>query len=290
MPGLGGTATSTAAPTNTLKSFGGLLPALPGQGALNGVAGILGVATSATPLGAAAFAIGTITNIFGAHHQAALKKEGDTLNGTVPATAQSLQQIIAAVNSGQLDRGSALSYVDQVVSAYDSGVSGITNNPGATADSSKCNAACYIRVHWILPWAALAKGIIQNGGTANFPAIPSHATQAGYPGFSLSVNASAIGAGQNTPPISQGLPGGGATPTALAPLGTPVGNGVVIPFSSQSGAVAPPALYTPASVNAAGVVMPATILGFSQNNFLLVAGILIAGVLTVWGIAHEARG
>lgn len=284
MPGIGGTASANVQ-TNTLKSFGGLLPAIPGQGALNGIAGVLGVATSSTPLGAASFAIGTIANIFGAHHQAALKKEGDTLNGSVPATAQALQTIIAAVNSGQLDRNSASSYVDQTVSQYDSAVSGITNNPGASADSSKCNAACYIRVHWILPWAATAKQIIAQGGTGNFPAIPSHATQQGYPGFSLTVNGSPMVPGANTPPISTGLPGGGMTPTALGPVGTAVGGGVVVPYSSQSGATA--LLPGQAPVNQAGVVAPGAMLfGMPATQVLLIGAIMIAGVLTAVGIAR----
>lgn len=291
MPGLGGTATSTAAPTNTLKSFGGLLPAFPGSGALNTASGILGVATSATPLGAASFAIGTIANIFGAHHQAALKKEGDTLNGAVPASAQAIQQIVAAVNAGQLDSASASGYLDQVVSAYDQAVTGITNNPGATADSSKCNAACFIRVHYLLPWIATAKQIVSQGGTGNFITIPSHATQAGYPGFSLTVNRQTGGPlpGNAGGPISTGLPGGGQTPTALGPLGTAVGNGVVVPYSSQSG-------YTPAPgapgapVNQAGVATPSTLFGMPTGQVLLLGAVIIAGVLTAVTIAGHGRG
>ncbi len=286
MPGVGGTAAATPA-TNTLKSFGGLLPAIPGQGAINQVAGILGIATSATPLGAVSFGIGTIANIFGAHHQAALKKEGDTLNGAVPAYAQSLQAIIGAVNAGQLDRASASGYVDQAISAYDSAVSGITNSPGASADSAKCNAACYIRVHWVLPWAQLAKGIIQSGGTANFPAIPSHATQTGYPGFSLTVNLGAVNPGANTSPVSTGLAGGGTTPTALGPLGTSIGQGTVVPFSQQSGAAAAGGVAGAQQASVLG--LPPTILGFSSVNFLIVAGIILAGVVTAYGIAQESR-
>jgi hypothetical protein len=290
MPGIGGTSSATPA-TNTLKSFGGLLPAFPGSGILNNAAGILGIATSATPIGAVAFAAGTIANIFGKHHQEALKKEGDALNGAVPAYAQSLQAIIAAVNAGQLNRTNGGDYVDQAISAYDSAVSSITNAPGASADSARCNAACYIRVHWVLPWAQLAKGIIQNGGTANFPAIPSHATQQGYPGFSLTVNLGAVQPGANTPPVSTGLPGGGQTPTALGPVGTTLGNGTVIPYSSQTGGSLGGAAGAPAGspgVNQAGV-LGGSILGFSTPNFLLVAGIILAGIITVYGISQEHK-
>jgi hypothetical protein len=288
MPGVGGTAAATPS-TNTLRSFGGLAPALPAQGAINTISGILGVATSATPLGAASFAIGTIANIFGAHHQASLKKEGDSLNGAVPAFAQSLQTIIAAVNNGQLDSSSAQSYVDQAVSAYDSAVSGITNNPGASADSAKCNAACYIRVHWILPWAQLAKGILQSGGTANFPAIPSHATQQGYPGFSLTVNGQALRPGQNTSPISTGLANNGQTSIGLGGVGTTVGNGVVVPYSSQSGA-SPNALVAPGAAGAyLGANMAAGTLFGIPTGTLLIVGILIAGVVVIAGIAKESR-
>jgi hypothetical protein len=288
MPGLGGTASSTAAPTNTLKSFGGLAPAFPGSGALNTASGILGVATSATPLGAASFAIGTIANIFGAHHQAALKKEGDTLNGAVPASAQAIQQIIAAVNSGQLDPASASSYLDQVVSAYDQAVTGITNNPGATADSAKCNAACFIRVHYLLPWIATAKQLVSQGGTANFITIPSHATQQGYPGFQLTVNRTGGPFLGTSGPISTGLPGGGSTPTALAPLGTPVGNGVVVPFGSQSGYT--PAPGAPGAPIQAAVAAPTLLFGMPVTQVLLLGGLIIAGVLTAVTIAGQARG
>lgn len=285
MPGVGGTATSTAAPVNTLKSFGGLAPAFPGSGALNTAAGILGVATSATPLGAASFAIGTIANIFGAHHQAALKKEGDTLNGAVPATAQSIQAVIAAVNAGQLDRTSASSYLDQVLSAYDQAVTGITNNPGATADSSKCNAACFIRVHYVLPWIATAKGIVANGGTANFIAIPSHATQQGFPGFSLTVNQTGGPFLGQAGPISTGLPNGGQTPVALGPVGTSVGNGVVIPFSSQSGYTAAPGAPRAPATQAAAVA-GSTLFGMPTGQVLLLGALLVAGILTAVTLAR----
>lgn len=288
MPGVGGTSAATPT-TNTLRSFGGLAPSFPGQGVINSVSGILGVASSATPLGAASFAIGTIANIFGAHHQAALKKEGDALNGAVPAFAESLQAIIGAVNNGQLDAGSAQSYIDQAVSAYDSAVSGITNSPGASADSAKCNAACYIRVHWILPWAQIAKGLLQTGGTANFPAIPSHATQQGYPAFQITLNGRPVAGGQNTPPISNGLANNGQTSTALGPVGTSVGGGVVVPYSSQSGA-SPNSLIPPGATAAyTGLNLAAgTLFGIPTGTVLLI-GALIAGVVVIAGIVKESR-
>lgn len=281
MPGVGGTAAATPQ-TNTLKSFGGLLPAIPGQSIINPIAGILGVATSATPLGAISFGIGTIANIFGAHHKAALKKEGDALNGAIPAFAQSLQQIVGALNAGQLDRAGAAGYVDQAISAYDSAVSSITNSPGATSRGAQCNAACSVRVEFILPWAERAKSIIQSGGSASFPGVPSHETQQGFPGFSLTVNAGAGLPGSNISPISTGLANSGMTSMALAPLGTSLRNGTVVPFSSQVGGVPRPP-GTPSESGLGG-----TIMGFSTPNFLLVVGIILAGVLTVAGIAHES--
>lgn len=290
MPGLGGTASSTASPTNTLKSFGGLLPAIPGQGALNIGAGILGIATAANPVGAIAFGIGTITGIFTKHHQEALAKEGSTLNAADPAVRDSFNAIVNALNAGQIDRQTAAGLVDQTVAQYDQTVAGITNNPGATADSNKCNAACFVRVHYILPWANALKQIIASNGTANFGPIPSHATQSGLAAFSLTVNSNAGTpgqAGQNTPPISTGLANNGQTPTALGPLGTNVGGGTIVPFSSQSGAT-PPAQGAPAP-GAAPMQETSTILGLSTTNFVIIAAVLAVAVVTVAGIAGERR-
>lgn len=292
MPGIGGTATTGAETTNTLKSFGGLLPALPKQGILNTASGILGIATSASPLGAVAFGIGTITNIFTRHHQQALKTEGDTLNAVDPAFRDALAGIVGALNAGQIDRQTASGLVDQAVQQYDSQVSAITNNPGASADSAKCNAACYIRVHYILPWASAAKQIIASGGTANFGPIPSHETQSGLAAFSLTVNANAGTpgqAGQAPPPISSGLPNQGQTPTAIGGVGTPVGGGTIVPYSSQSGAT-PGVGAVPAPV---GQESPAGgsqgTEAFPNKTLLIGAALVVVGVLAVVGIVRSQR-
>lgn len=170
--GLGATSytglVSAGAATGILSKTSGLISSLPIVGAIAGIG--LGI-------------FGAIS----AHHKQALATEGQTLNGADPLFASRLQQIVAAVNAGQISRPDGLTLVDQALAEYDSNVAKITNNPGATANSAQCNAACYIRVNYHLPAVAQVKQIISQGGTATIPPIPSHATQSGVSGYTLSV-------------------------------------------------------------------------------------------------------
>lgn len=145
-------------------------------------------ASTAIPIVGTIAAVGLgIYGIFAAHHQAALKAEGGTLNYADPLFAARLQAIVGAYNTGELDKATALSFVDQAVAEYDTNVAKITNNPGATSDSSNCNAACYVRIHYTLPAAQAAKAVINSGGQVDIQAIPAHATQSGLGGYRLAV-------------------------------------------------------------------------------------------------------
>lgn len=172
MVGLGATAytgaVSAAAASGSVSATSGLVKSLPIVGAIAGIG--LGI-------------FGAIS----AHHQQALRTEGQTLNGADPIFAMRMQQICTAVNTGQITRDQALKLIDDSLAEYDANVAKITNNPGATTNSSKCNAACYIRVNYHLPTIKKVKPIIVSGGTTQIDPIPAHATQSGLPGYTLTV-------------------------------------------------------------------------------------------------------
>jgi hypothetical protein len=185
----------TGAPL-TLAAFGntnvnsvGYGTDLGSQASVAAYSGMVAKDTAAIPI------VGQVTGVFSqiaglisAHHTQALKTEGDTLNYSDPLFWNRLQQIVAAFNAGQITQGNAVTLVDQALAEWDANVAHITSKPFAADGSGKCNAACFVRVNYILPAVSQVKGIIQSKGTATIKPIPAHATQSGTPGFYLTVN------------------------------------------------------------------------------------------------------
>jgi len=87
--------------------------------------------------GAALEVLGDVFGIFGSHHAAAVKKEQLTLCDYMPAANSALQAVDAGLAGGQLTSSAASAALDQILSAFRSGVSGIIK-----MDSGDCNAAC----------------------------------------------------------------------------------------------------------------------------------------------------
>lgn len=145
------------------------------------------IGAAAGPIGAAVgAAIGLVAGLFTGHHAAAVATEGNTLNSAQPAFYQTLAQIVAAYNSGQLTAASASAAVDQAVATFYSNVGGIMKKGGpckaltpgggkANIPGGDCNAACYLGCDNIEPCGNLIKtALASGGGSVSCPATTSN--------------------------------------------------------------------------------------------------------------------
>jgi hypothetical protein len=198
--------------------------------ALIGTAAATGVGLVALPL------IAIITSIFG-QHAAAVAAEAKDLNGAVPAFATALQAIFAAANSGQISASQGLAYVDQAVQTYYSQVGGLmkkgqscslnsdcSNQGGSQPGNvsfSPCNGPCSVGCNFVEPAACLARLVLQTGGSATTPSLPSHAGFSGQPALTLSYAApipmtspAQVTSGNSVQATGMVSPAAAATPTA----------------------------------------------------------------------------
>lgn len=200
-------------------------------GVAAGIAGGLGIGSAGGIIGASTFGasgtmlgslipgigigvavIGTVLGIISAHHQAALKREGQVLNETDPGMLNALVMVAQGVILGEIHSvAEAKLHTDQIVADWYGQVKTIQRgkwpykgdniakldyvavwknrikdpSPDAHAPDP-CNGACVIG-HFFAERNALVvlatvKDILAgNHGTMIFPEIPSHETQSGFP-------------------------------------------------------------------------------------------------------------
>lgn len=94
--------------------------------------------------GAVVVAIAGISELFSVifgHHAKAVANERSILCAAVPAANQSIELIAQAVSNGQATATQAVGALDQVVSGFQSAVSGIIHGADPLS-SGECNAAC----------------------------------------------------------------------------------------------------------------------------------------------------
>jgi len=176
--------------------------------------GILSLATS-------------ISSVFTAAHEAALKKEASTLNNVNPTFLNEVVQTMAALNRGEISEGQAVGYLQQAQADYYTTVEGIIrgrwpyqgsqfpeptwadsyeNRGGPFGSSSKnpdshapdpCNAACVLG-HYQVERAVvgLTKIIQAGGGSMTIEAFPTNGLIKGTPavivGYSRPGNTASI--------------------------------------------------------------------------------------------------
>jgi hypothetical protein len=165
------------------------------------------VATLALGLGGLGLSAGMdVFSTIAAHHNQAVAKEAQNLNAAVPAFMQQLQQIVAAVNAGQLSKTDAVTYIDLAVDDYYSQVSQIMQGDrnctggGKCNHSGTCNGPCCVGCDVIQPFADAVKSILTgsgqpkhyrvsylSGGKVQLGPVDSHAGFNGYPAFILSL-------------------------------------------------------------------------------------------------------
>jgi hypothetical protein len=164
--------------------------------------------------------IGPVVGLFTASHTAAVQKEGQTMNQAMPNFLNSVQQIMAALNAGQISPTSAISALQSAQSTYYSAVSSIIKKGGACTpapnglaltgccnSSSTCNAACCIGCCVVEPAVLNLTEVIQaGGGTWTIPPTQNNGAIAGTPSLSLTYNG-AMGTGGVTGAVAaMGIP------------------------------------------------------------------------------------
>lgn len=201
-PGNMKTATQAAGFTGTgIGAAEGISVAVSGGGIGAGTAA--GVAIPI--IGAGVAIVGTVLAVISAHHQAALQREGATLNQVEPATINAFVMVLqAALHQEILSVSDAKQHTDQIVADYYTQVKTIQRGTWAwTADYTRvgvptqvgkfpekppgtCNAACVVGHYWVERGAQLTLAAVQdvlagNHGVAVYPTILSHDTQSGFP-------------------------------------------------------------------------------------------------------------
>jgi len=174
-------------------------------------------------------AIKVVGSALAQHHAAAVGKEASTLNGAAPQFIATVQDIIDALNAGQLTPASAISALQTAQTTYYSAVSGIIKKGGACktpylpvqgeagppdqcpitlpnywrdcASGGSCNAACAIACGMVEPTVSfLIRMIRAGGGTFTIPATPVNGSIQGTPAVVVSYDGS-----QGTGGVSAGL-------------------------------------------------------------------------------------
>jgi hypothetical protein len=155
-------------------------------------------------------AIEIVGNLLASHHNAALQKEAASLNSGTPQFNVTIQQIMSALNAGQISPTAAIAALQQAQTAYYSTVSGIIKKSGTCTTAANgldagsvdhyncattkdpCNAACCIGCGVVEPTVRNLTAIIQaGGGTYMVPATPANKDNPGIgatPSFALSYN------------------------------------------------------------------------------------------------------
>jgi hypothetical protein len=161
-------------------------------------------AAKAIPIVGAFVSIGeSIAGIFGAQHKKAVATEAAVLNASVPAFFKACDQIMTALDNGQLTPDEAKKLLDQAVAGYYQGVSGpgsghIEKGGPCAIDITKpdlgrttmkypphCNGPCVQGCGNVETTAAGLKRLIDQGGgtftSMNGIGTGPHAGFAGYP-------------------------------------------------------------------------------------------------------------
>ena len=155
--------------------------------------------------------VGTIVGMITAHHQQALAREGQALNGADQAAYKAFALVLQAVLNGEIsDAGTAQQHVNQIVSDWANEVAPVqrgkwifdgsdmsadyqkvwikrTQQPGSQYHApDPCNGACVVQHFFIqrgsfLVMAAVNDCLRGNHGVLDLPAIPAHETQSGVP-------------------------------------------------------------------------------------------------------------
>jgi len=196
-------------------SVAGFGSTIVGSAAAPGFAAAGTLVGSAIPLiGIGVAVVGTILGMISAHHKAALQREGQVLNSTDPAMLQALVLVAQAAIHGEITSvAQAKQHTDQIVADYYAQVRPIqrgtwpfagdlaadyqtvwvqrTQRPGSDYHApDPCNGACVVAHFFCERNAAIVLktvGLILQGqhGVMDFPQIPAHATQQGFPEIQL---------------------------------------------------------------------------------------------------------
>lgn len=148
--------------------------------------------------------IGPIVSLFTASHAQAVAQEGQTMNQATPNFLNTVQQIMSALNAGQISPTAAISALQSAQSAYYSAVASIIHKGGACTpaphglaltgccnSSSTCNAACCVGCCVIEPAVLNITEIIQaGGGSWTIPSTQNNGAIAGTPSVTVSYNGS----------------------------------------------------------------------------------------------------
>lgn len=126
----------------------------------------------------ASAALSLFTSVLGGifkHHAVAVKNEADALNYAVPATEQSWGEIMAALNSGQIDIPTASGLIDQSLSQYEDAVYSQFH-----VKRKDCNGPCVVE-QALQRNATKIKALI-NSGAAGSVSLEKTYGNAGYQG------------------------------------------------------------------------------------------------------------
>jgi len=174
--------------------------AVGGVVASNAVAGAAlstGLATAGITAGIGA-GVAVILALFAAHKArvAGAKSENAAVGILVPQAQQELQKIASLYNSGQLSQQDALTYIQQVATAFQQGIAPYQTGPGqhttacasstvppGTPCNKNCTAGCCVYCNNIIQWVAAATAAVQSatGGTAQMNQVYG-SPQYGYSG------------------------------------------------------------------------------------------------------------
>lgn len=145
-----------------------------------------------------------IAGVFTQAHQAAMKREGATLNAATPTFIKELQYTFDALNQGAISEGQALDYLRQAQADYELTTQGVRHDngqcvPGCAYDGrsygathccstgSSCNAACCIRCGLVVPAVENLSAIVKaGGGRYTIAPFPTNGYIQGTPAVSFS--------------------------------------------------------------------------------------------------------
>lgn len=157
----------------------------------------------------------TVAAFFGAHHAAAIAKEGQTLNAATPTFLQAVQEVMSALSQGAISESDAISYLHQSQADFETAVKPIIKDNGkcipgcevngssyltstgtkthCCSTGSSCNGPCCIRCGLVIPTVENLTAIIQaGGGSFTIPNTDSHGANKATPAIPIAYTRASV--------------------------------------------------------------------------------------------------